>query len=166
MRSIHFAVPRSLPSSFSRGIRSLRLCDIHFRRHEDMTSLVSELPDLQRLDCSYVTFGSFPAEPLRRRPQKTRNSLKQVSFEQCWPTDTDTMDFCNEMHLLALNPFLAIYDSASFFDEGEVVVIHALLLLNRLISPNLIGDYEYVPDGKNRLFRTFSPLARTVLLVR
>lgn len=42
IRSVHFALSRSLPRSLSRGIKLLKLA-VHFRRFQDLTHIVCEL---------------------------------------------------------------------------------------------------------------------------
>lgn len=46
IRSVHQALPQSLPRFFSTGIKSLELTHIHFQRFSDLAHLVCELPDL------------------------------------------------------------------------------------------------------------------------
>lgn len=156
IRSIHFAVPRSLPSSFSRGIRKLSLDKIHFQRSEDLMSLVSELPDLEGLWYDAVTFGSYPIE-LPRRPRKNRNSLRSFQSFACEGAAEENKEL--GYLLLALNPFLAVYNSVSFFDDNEVAVIRTLLqdvLLKGYHVGRLLGNYKYDTKSKSRLFGTFS----------
>lgn len=71
IRSIHQALPRSLPRSFSIGITKLVLRDIQFQRFSDLLHLVYELPDLEHVNCGNgVTWGpppaTFDALPRRR----------------------------------------------------------------------------------------------------
>ncbi|KAF7791106.1 hypothetical protein EIP86_002067 [Pleurotus ostreatoroseus] len=68
IRSIHQALPRSVPRSFSRCITRLELNDIHFQRFSDLFHLVCELPDLWFLQCQKVTWGSpVTTSSLRQR---------------------------------------------------------------------------------------------------
>ncbi len=60
IRSVHQALPRSLPCSFSAGIAYLVLTDIRFQRFTDLAHLVCELPDLTSLHCTKVTWGPLP----------------------------------------------------------------------------------------------------------
>lgn len=160
MRSIHFAVPRTLPSCFSRGITSLDLTHIHFQRPEDLMSLVSELPDLEEVSCGRmwgnmtVTFGSDPTERLPRRPRKSRNNLKHVRITKT-PAEDDK-ELRPGYARFALYPFMAVYDSASFFDDNQVAVICALLLLEKFddrYDMYLDGNYEYDAETNSRLFQ-------------
>lgn len=83
IRSIHFDLPRSPPSSFSRGITTLKLESVYFRRFEDTIHLVSELPDLTGLWLQYVRWKEpLPTELPRRRPQLV-NKLRYVRFDAC-----------------------------------------------------------------------------------
>ena len=59
LRSVHVGLPRSVPRSFSRGIKGLDLSGQHFRRFEDFLHLVSELPDLERVSSDEAFFDTF-----------------------------------------------------------------------------------------------------------
>lgn len=61
MRSVHQALPRSVPRIFSSNIATLNLTDIRFQRFSDLVHLAVELPHLQELCCTKVTWGSLPA---------------------------------------------------------------------------------------------------------
>lgn len=69
LRSIHHALPRSLPH-FSRHIDRLTLTDMHFAKLDDLMHLVWELPDLWLLACTGVAWGAVPAGVPRRRRRK------------------------------------------------------------------------------------------------
>lgn len=129
IRSVHFALPRSLPRSLSRGIKSLDLYGITFRRFEDLTHLVCELPNLEELKCDCDKLDPPPIE-LPRRPRTNRNKLSKVRI---WD---------NEMRLVpvpsALMLFLSVYAAPSFFSEGEFAVLLALL---QLLPPRLVKEF-------------------------
>lgn len=61
IRSIHQALPQSLPPHFSHNISQLRISDLCFRMFQDLTHLVGELPHLVELRSEKVVWGSFPA---------------------------------------------------------------------------------------------------------
>lgn len=90
LRSIHHALPRSLPH-FSRHIDRLTLSDLHFAKLDDLLHLVWELPDLWLLACTRVTWGTFPASVPRRRrkrsgfPRVAEGSVKVEVGNGCGP---------------------------------------------------------------------------------
>lgn len=59
LRSIHQALPRSLPE-FSSRISHLSLSDIHFKNLDDLIHLAWEIPSMTELKCSRVTWDSLP----------------------------------------------------------------------------------------------------------
>lgn len=131
-RSVHFTLPRTLPPSLSRGIKKLDLSTIRFRRFEDLTHLVCELPDLEELDCG-PSFDSFPTvfSPTRRRPRTDRNKLRHVNILGA----TDGIP--------ALMLYRSVYNAASFFSDNEIAVVLALLQpLHRSLS-DFVVLYEY-----------------------
>ena len=65
IRSIHQALPRH-PRMFSRSIQRLHLCNIAFRKFDDLAHLVGEMLCLTYLDCERLTIsGSTPTPPAR-----------------------------------------------------------------------------------------------------
>lgn len=85
IRSIHQALPQSIPRLFSSKITHLKLTDITFQRFADLVHLVCELPDLEFLHCKRVMWNSLPAaidSILRRRVLEGRDSLKSISMEE------------------------------------------------------------------------------------
>lgn len=144
IRSVHFALPRSLPRSLSRGIKRLDLHRITLRRFEDLTHLVCELPDLEELDCDCDNLDPPPIE-LPRRPRTNRNKLSKVRI---W---TDEDEFLPVPSTLML--FLSVYAAPSFFSEGELAVVLALLQLlvrPRLENESLTVRYEDHPHDHSR----------------
>lgn len=142
MRSVHFALPRSLPRALSRGIKKLWLNDqTHFRQYEDLLHLVCELPDLEMLECN-ASFGSLPTELPRRRPRTDRNKLRA-----CTVTPPGTSGWVDAMLEIAL--YMSVYDAASFFSEAEVVPI--LAVLNGLQTHVPIAlCYSHDPQHRSR----------------
>lgn len=120
IRSVHFALPRSPPRSFSRGIRNIKLVQIRFRRFEDLTHLVCELPDLETLTCAELSFDALPTELPRRRPRSNRNPLRNLDIGDLEP---------HQWALPLFGVYLSVYDIVSFFSQGEIAVIVALLQL-------------------------------------
>lgn len=123
MRSVHFALPRSPPRALSRGIKKLYLGCINFRRFEDLSHLVCELPDLEVLECT-ASFGSLPTELPRRRPRTSRNKLRRCLVMHS-PDSGATPESVYGMLHIAL--YMSVYNAASFFSEAEIVPILALL---------------------------------------
>lgn len=75
IRSVHQALPRSVPHSFSCGIKWLNLTNIHFLHFSHLIHLVCELPDLHSLHCRKVTWGSFP-DTINTRPRPRRTQRR------------------------------------------------------------------------------------------
>ncbi len=123
MRSVHFALPRPLPRSLSRGIKILYLEGVECRRFEDLTHLVCELPDLEEFGCIGVDFDSPPIE-LPRRPRTNRNKLRKVEI---WTDEPKYVPVPSTVRLL-----LSVYAVSSFFSEDEIAVLLALLPLSVL----------------------------------
>lgn len=82
LRSIHSAVPRSLPATFSARIVCLALSDIHFRCLTDAIRLVGEMPDMRHLQCKRLTWDSVSLSPPRRRSTKGYLAV-EVSMTEC-----------------------------------------------------------------------------------
>lgn len=139
IRSIHFSLPRSLPRSFSCGIKELHLWGLHFRRFEDLTCLVSELPDLEELACYQSTFESFPTEFPRRRPRTSRNKLKTFDIWDCKPSVEEMPTYS----LLVLTLYLSVYDAASFFPEGQTDVVLGLVKLLHSLPDMRVVSYTH-----------------------
>ena len=140
IRSIHFALPRSVPRSFSRGIRSLHLTGVKVRQIKDLTHLACELPDLEELSCFRLTLDSLPAELPRRRPRKSRNKLKEVHLKE---TKVAGAESTPPLVILPLNLFLGVYDTASFlFDEEAAVFLATLSLAPPYSKDNLVCIYD------------------------
>lgn len=126
IRSIHFALPRSLPSSFSRGITSLMLDSVNIRRFEDTIRLVSELPDLERLRFEQVRWEeSLPTELPRRRPRADRNKLRFVLFIDC--KAGEDLESPSLTLFSGFILFLNVYAISSRFSVDVVAIINALL---------------------------------------
>lgn len=139
IRSVHFTLPQSLPRSLSRGIKQLDLSFIHFRQFADLTHMVCELPDLEELRCGAITFDSFPIELPHRRPRINRNRLRTINI---W-------DLSGTHLLPGLMLYLGVYNAMSFFTEGEIAVIFALLqVLHRL--HNFVVHYKDDPHCQFR----------------
>lgn len=141
IRSVHFALPRSLPRSLSRGIKSLHLRNIRFRQFEDLTHLACELSDLEELCCLGVAFDSLPIELPRRRPRTNCNNLRQVY------TSNSTYAI---PPLPALTLYLSVYNATSFFSEGEIAVILALLQISHRMLHEFWVCYEGNPHDHAR----------------
>lgn len=86
MRSVHWGLPRPVPRSFSSGIISLALTDIHFQRFSDLVDLVCELPDVQHLHCTKVTWGTLPDTilTLSRRRRTHKGKLQITTDSDMW----------------------------------------------------------------------------------
>ena len=116
LRSIHFALPRTLPHSFSRGITYVFLCEVRFRRIEDTICLVSELPDLHTLVLNIVTWESLPTELPRRRPRANRNHLSKIELSTADPKQVDKERVePSSLAFVALALFLGVYSPSSTF---------------------------------------------------
>ena len=149
IRSIHYALPRSVPQSFSCGIRNLCLVDVKFRQLEDLTHMACELPDLEELVCYKLTLGSLPAELPRRRPRKSRNKLKVVDLAYA------DVAIVESPMIPILSLFLSVYDAASFFSDEEVAVFIATFSrTNPYFSCDLHSTYD--SDEHTRQLRTSS----------
>lgn len=136
---MHFALPRSLPRSLSRGIKNLILIDIRFQRFEDLIHLVCELPDLEELHTNAAFDSTVSIELPRRRPRTNRTRLKTVIFSH------EAAPF----HGLVL--YRSVYDEMSFYSEGEIAVVLALLQLSRGASPStLVARYEHDSCNNSR----------------
>lgn len=142
IRSIHFALPRSPPPSLSRGIKKLILLRLDFRRFEDLTHLACELPDLEELESQRSNFGSFPTGLPHRRPQTNRNALTKVSIFQYLDTQRDSPAYSLAIFTL----FLSVYSATSFFSEGEIAIVLALLQLKHHASHGTKVKYSYSPQ--------------------
>ncbi len=151
IRSVHFALPRSLPRSLSRGIKSLYLVDVDFSRFEDLAHLVCELPGLEELFCQCEDFNSLPIE-LPRQPRTNRNKLRKVQIATNVPELEPTLP--------TLRLLLSVYALPSFFSEGEIAVLLALLQLSVLpvlMDENPLVRYEDNPcNHSHRLGMFFS----------
>lgn len=139
IRSVHFALPRSPPRSFSRGIKNIKLVQIHFRRFEDLAHLVCELPDLETLTCAELSFDSLPTELPRRRPRSSRNTLRNLDVGDLEPY---------EWALPLFSVYLSVYDMLSFFSETEIAIIVALLRLFPNIPYHTLVYYNH--DDRTR----------------
>lgn len=137
-RSVHLTLPRSLPPSLSRGIRTVYLLDIKFRRFEDLTHLACELPDLETLACFGASFGSVTTQLPHRRPRANRNKL--TTFVVRLRTTSEDVPRAYGFAMLTL--YLSVYDPASFFSEDEVAVILALLPLMQIDDQALQYDHH------------------------
>lgn len=145
IRSVHFSLPRSLPRCFSRGIKELHLWDIHFRRFEDLTHLVCELPDLEKLACYQSSFDSFPTELPHRRPRTSRNKLKTFDIWDCKPSVKEVPIYS----LLVLTLYLSVYDALSFFSRDQIGVVLGLLkLLHSLPDMRVVCGHAYDPQAR------------------
>ena len=151
IRSVHVGLPRSIPRSFSRGIKTLILRQGRFRRFEDWLHLVSELPDLEWVSRD-ADFDMFQPEIPRRRPRTIRNQLRSVTIGASWVSDEIAKIRLNERcAVVALVTFLSAYDTASFLSDGETALVLALLRLlgsDPPWSPNM--RYRANPRGNSR----------------
>ena len=93
IRSIHPALPRSVPAIFSNSIEILILEDVHFAVFTDFIHLVQELRRLKTLKCTAVT---WTGEPLSFPRNKSHVPLQFVVMTRC------TMDWCAMWMLIAL----------------------------------------------------------------
>lgn len=89
LRSVHQALPQSLPRSLSVGITRLQLRGIHFQRFSDLTHLVCELTDLEYLVCDKVTCGPLPDTiatfPRLRRTSSSSPFLTRMDADMGMP---------------------------------------------------------------------------------
>lgn len=123
IRSIHFTLPRSLPPSASRGITRLVLETVSFRRFEDTTCLVSELPDLEGLGLNKAVWQSLPTAIHRRRPRDNRNRLRYVDFIDCEVAEHTSPSFT----FAAFTLFLDVYNLSSFLSPEVLATVEAVL---------------------------------------
>lgn len=165
LRSVHFALPRSLPQALSRGIKKLELnSKIHFRRFEDLLHLACELPDLEVLVCR-ASFGSLPTELLRRRPRTNRNKLRRCDLDRDLQSTADPpLDSIYARGMLNIALYMSVYDATSFFSEAELLPILAWLKV--MNSPRWYLTTCYSHDlqhhsqtlGELRCYSFYSPL--------
>lgn len=143
LRSIHFALPRTLPRSFSRGITHVDLYELHFRRFEDTTCLALELPDLEELSLIHVTWESFPTELPRRRPRSNRCRLSSIKFEECSVAGVESPSFAFAAFVL----LLAVYSPSYFIPSDILALTQALLQIARRPSKMLIVEIQIFSGG-------------------
>ncbi|KAF7790666.1 hypothetical protein EIP86_001622 [Pleurotus ostreatoroseus] len=116
LRSMHQAVPQSLPPRFSSNITHLKLTNIRFRSFQDLAHLANELPHLQELNGSKLTWDSFPAMLPRQRENKSSNGMRT------WMLDGCEAPFATA----ALYLFMSIYRGASYLSLIDVPIVNAL----------------------------------------
>ena len=151
IRSVHFALPRSLPRSLSRGIKSLDLIDITFHKIEDLVHLVCELPDLEEFLCdsgTTINTDSLRIELPRRRPRTSRNKLRDLTI------NVYEMD---DLLATILTIYMSVYDTMSFFSDGEITIILALAEpFHRRVDTKFC--YEENPNNHSRRLCEFFAL--------
>lgn len=167
IRSIHFALGRSPPPSFSRGITVVVLTNVRFCRFGDLIHLACELPDLEELSCQYYSkFDSLPTELPRRRPRTARNKLRMVNVWHCIPDVEETPAYA----LAVCTLFLSVYNAASFFSEDEITVIHALLQLLHRLPQDFVVCYGRSTQDRSQALdfraRSGNDLLATILSVK
>lgn len=124
IRSIHFSLPRSPPSSFSRGIMSLKLDRVKFRHFEDTVDVISGLPDLVALKLEGVSWESLPTGLSRRRPPVHRNKLRYSDFYACTAGEEP------ESPLFIFTSFILfphVYSGSSLFSVDVVIALEDVL---------------------------------------
>lgn len=124
IRTIHFALPRSAPPSFSRGITRLTLQSVVFRHLRDTACLLSELPDLQILKLDGVTWESPPTGLPRRRPRTNRNRLRTVIIAD---SQEDRAVESPSFLFSAFTLFPCVYAASSFFSLPVITAVEAAL---------------------------------------
>ncbi|PSR97718.1 hypothetical protein PHLCEN_2v4260 [Hermanssonia centrifuga] len=83
IRSIHDGLPRSYPS-FSSHISQLHLKNAHFNSFADLLHLADEMPSLQNLECSGLTWPTAPdTPPVVPRQRGIPPHLRFVSMDAC-----------------------------------------------------------------------------------
>lgn len=118
---------------------------------EDLAHLVCELPDLETSD-------SLPIELPRRRPRTNCNKLREGRLVL---DEDDLLEIAltvyDDLLTIPLTLYLSVYDAMSFFSDGEITIILALLKpLHRLIDPEFC--YNYDPDDhSHRLCECSAP---------
>lgn len=142
IRSIHFTLPRSVPPSFSQGIRQLWLYEVNFCHFNDTACLVSELPDLVNLDLERVTCESLPTQLPRRRPRADRNKLQRIDVVDCKVKGAESPSFLFPVFTLFSN----VYSVSSFFSPDLLTTAEAVLLLASNKSKNL--NITHMPEGE------------------
>lgn len=143
IQSIHFALPRSVPPSFSRGITSLILARVNFCSFEDTASLISELPDLESLQLWGVTWELLPCQLPRRRPRLNRNKLRRISVRRCKVEGVESPSFL----FPAFSLFPNVHSASSFFSPDTVTTADAILHL--VSSGACETSIAYNPDDRD-----------------
>lgn len=143
IQSIHFALPRSVPPSFSQGITALVLYQVNFCSFKDTASLVSELPDLESLQLWGVTWELLPCQLPRRRPRLNRNKLRRISVRRCKVEGVESPSFL----FPAFSLFPNVHSASSFFSPDTVTTADAILHL--VSSGACETSIAYNPDDRD-----------------
>ncbi|KAF7791105.1 hypothetical protein EIP86_002066 [Pleurotus ostreatoroseus] len=124
IRSIHQALPRSLPRSFSEHITWLELINIHFTRFSDLEHLTCELSHLETFRCNQVTWDSLPTTINRARRRRMVRLPEECPQIDMYIVSESWAEAC--MHLLAR--YLA-RNGLLFFSENDLPLVLTLAAL-------------------------------------
>ncbi|KAJ3555559.1 hypothetical protein NM688_g2511 [Phlebia brevispora] len=145
LRSIHQAIPRALPHSFSRGISQLALTDIRFRQLHDLMRLVSELPDLTDVRCERVLWGPVPSTfPWKRLSsnQIVRGAHK-LSMSQCSHPWVHSAFFLFPSFIPRSMPFFAHDDLCRMISLAQIIELLTASLSESVGSVKCLNEFTY-----------------------
>lgn len=127
LTSIHYILPRTLPSMFS-DVHSFSLSSHTFRSFAELTRLVRSMPNLTTLACDKVAWSN-PAEA-SLRPLRFAPRLQHISAIECQETGPLLHLFATTKHAHTVYPSLESAELAAIQD-----IVHLLSHFPRNSSP-------------------------------